>query len=242
MLLKLNTERYIVSKDRAQNTGFFCGKSPLNFQINTTSTRQNQQQQNKQTKRESRSMLKKCRHSCRRCCRCCCCCCFHAVAVVVIFMLLFPCCRCFHVVVVFMLLLLLLLLLFLFLCLYAVHCHPPLPPSIPTLRPMLPRSLEDKGILQDEVPEILVEIPNADGEYPRRLNLKSNGVIIKVTGAGSPECNGTYVPCEPFKDVSSTNPAWRRETDTDTSVIFPLSMFALHTNPNIDCPKHSSGL
>ena len=235
MLLKLNTERYIVSKDRAQNTGFFCGKSPLNFQINTTSTRQNQQQQNKQTKRESRSMLKKCRHSCRRCCRCCCC--FHAVAVVVIFMLLFPCC-CFHVVVVFM------LLLFSCCCCCCCCCFcfyaympfiaTPLPPSIPTLRPMLPRSLEDKGILQDEVPEILVEIPNADGEYPRRLNLKSNGVIIKVTGAGSPECNGTYVPCEPFKDVSSTNPAWRRETDIDTSVISPLSMFALHTNPNID--------
>ena len=74
---------------------------------------------------------------------------------------------------------------------------------------------------------------------PRKV---ANDVIIKVKGAGSPECNGIYVPCEPFKDVSSTNPAWRRETDTDTSVISPLSMFALHTNPNIDCPKHSSGL
>ena len=77
---------------------------------------------------------------------------------------------------------------------------------------------EDKGILQNEVPEIFVETPNADGEYKRPLSLKSLGVIIQVTGAGSSACNGTYVPCEPFKDVSSTNPAWRRETAEETCV------------------------
>ena len=60
--------------------------------------------------------------------------------------------------------------------------------------------------------------PDADRECERASSLKSLAVIIEVSGAGFNGCNGTYLPCEPFKDVSSTNPAWRRETAEETCV------------------------